>query len=154
MSFWSEVWKNVTANVVASSLVTSTTLTVLLILGFLVWALLRCRRANVLRVESERLIQAADHAIHHLLNTANPQFVRHFNIWDTETQDALQALRRRRICNAWHVNHFAVLGATPPVHGVNNNPQVNGQIVEKAKRLKEIAKELMSQADRLWPSIF
>jgi hypothetical protein len=52
------------------------------------------------------------------------------------------------------VNHFAVLGATPPVHGVNNNPQVNGQIVEKAKRLKEIAKELMSQADRLWPSIF
>jgi hypothetical protein len=39
------------------------------------------------------------------------------------------------------------------VNGVNNNPQVNGQIAEKAKRLKTIAKQLMSEADRLWPSI-
>jgi hypothetical protein len=153
-SFWTDVWNNVTANVVASSLVNSTTLTVLLILGLLVWAWLRRRRASVLRVESERLIDAANHAIHHFLNTVDPQFVRHFTVWDTETLKALEALRRRRVCDAWHVDHFAVLGATQPANGANNNPQVNGQIVEKAKRLKAIAKELMSEADRLWPMLF
>lgn len=146
-----QLWENVTANVIASAVVNSTVLSMLLLLGLAIWACIRWRQSRLLRRESEALLGHANYAVHNILNTKDEQFVRKFEIWDSNMRDKLEALRRKGVCDAWQVDHFKVLGSTQLVIAVNDDPKTNGEIVEKAKRLKSVAKELNTKAERLWP---
>jgi hypothetical protein len=103
---------------------------------------------------AERLLKDANYAIHDLLNAPAAclaQVSTDFSAWDLRMEEQLKKLRRKRICTAWHVDHFMVLGTSTSVASPLGDSQLAGQIAAKAQRLKDIAAELDRRASLIWP---